>query len=255
MKLKTCLVLALAAAASLQSTFGSSIPKEISSILEASTFYIDFNQPDFTPTLGESGRPVNRTAEIVSLDGGGHALKSEKKKLVTYLAKHNIDFTAPGSVSFWVSPRGWNWGNDRPYNHFFSAAGQKGRVAVTRMGLVHPNGQSIKRQDRILLNLSGFDEFPANLTASVGESDSVTWADGTWHLFVITWDGPLWTLTVDSDKQKILNTPRGLNPEEITVFSIGGCEEPTLIKHFTIYNKVLDGNEIQQLFEHQRPKD
>lgn len=253
MKIKHCSIALLSIACSFADTRGQLVSEEVAPILESATFYSNFDQGGVAPGIGDAGKLVENTAEIVPLNDSSYALKSENHTRAKYRAEGIIDFSVPGSLSFWVSPRGWQWENERPYNHFFTAEGPQGRVVITRMGLVKYEGEPASRLDSILLHIDGFDGIEPRTNVNLGPSDPEVWADETWHFFVLNWDGASWSISMDGKDAKFISIPRILGAGEISTFSIGGTEEPTFIKHFTIYNKLLSEDEIQKLYNHQRP--
>lgn len=230
--------------------FATSVPEELAKIMETAALHLDFESGDLTPEIGNAAVSEGKPFEVARLPEG-YALFTENRERIRFQENDALDFSRPGSLAFWVSPRGWQWGDDRPYNLFFSANWVGGGFVITRQGLLHPPGEAVRRLDRILLS---FRESLENepLTVTLGASDPERWADETWHLLVVTWNGPAWSISLDGGGRQYFNLSSAV--QRTASFSIGGTEERTAFKALTIFNQELSDEAIEALHRLQKPQ-
>ncbi len=231
-------------------TPATALPDALANVMEAATVYLNFDSDDGTPEIGnltpESGEPP----EITPLPEG-RALRTEGGKRLRFTAGAEPDFSRPGSAAFWVSPRGWQWGDERPYNQFFSLVWEGGEhLVITRQGLMKRPGEPIARHDRLLLSITGVPG-AKQLLVKLGDSDPDNWADGSWHLFVMTWNGPDWSVSMDGEPPRHFTF--AVPTDGPVRFQIGGTREPTCFKSFSIFNRELSPEQITTLHELQKP--
>lgn len=230
--------------------FAASVPEKLAEVMEAAALHLNFESGDLSSEIGDAVPTENKNFEVIHLPEG-YALFTENGKRVRFQENEALDFSRPGSIAFWVSPRGWEWGNERPYNPFFGAAWVGGSVVITRQGLLHPPGEAVRRLDRILVSLRETTESEP-LTVTLGASDPERWADETWHLLVLTWNGPSWSVSLDAGERKYFNLSASIQGN--ANFSIGGTQERTCFKALTIFNRELSDEAIETLYRFQNPR-
>ncbi|HWL53835.1 MAG TPA: hypothetical protein VNQ90_15455 [Chthoniobacteraceae bacterium] len=221
-------------------------------VMESAVLYHDFARGESDPLIGAFNGRLTSGAEIVAAKEG----KALRTRGGGVLETHDDlpDLTRPGSLSFWVSPRGWEWGDERPYNRLLSFSGAEGAsIQITRVGLLRRPGEAVARLDRLLLLFHRLPGEAANRHISLGATDETTWVDGSWHLFVLSWNGAAWSLSVDAGPPKRISLSRPLDADTLDRFALGGSEEPTLFRHLALYRKELNEEEIATLYQHQHP--
>lgn len=231
-------------------TLPGDLPGELIDIMESATLHLDFSSGGTAPEFGHATVPRGQPSAAARLPEG-YVFVTQNGQRLRFNKGDALDFSRPGSLALWVSPRGWQWGNERPYNPFFNASWEGGgSLTLTRQGLLHPQGAAVQRQDRILLSFRS-STGGSPLTVMLGASDPQGWADGSWHLLVLTWDGPVWGVSIDGGGRKHFTPASAINQQ--VSFSIGGTQEATAFKAFTIFSKALSDEAIATLYHSQRP--
>lgn len=252
MKTTALLLSCLIASLSLSSAARQApMPNELIDVMQSATLHLDFSLGSITPEFGSTNPPQGQASAVIQLPEG-KAFFTKNGERLRFTKSDALDFSHPGTLALWVSPRGWQWGNERPYNAFFNAVWEGGgSLKITRQGLLHPQGEAVRRNDRILLSFRGSAK-DKPLTVMLGTSDAKNWADGSWHLLVLTWDGPTWSVSIDAEGRKYFNPSSAVRQQ--ASFSIGGTQERTAFKAFTIFNKSLSNDAITILYRSQRPE-
>jgi hypothetical protein len=160
-----------------------------------------------------------------------------------YAVEKNFQVDRPGSLSLWIRPHQWVWGEEEPLLPFFLTDYKgDGYLGLERQGQIVKDGKLI-RAGGLLLWFHYFKDIPNQSSMCAGD-----WKDGEWHFVVITWRGPRWELWVDGQSQFVVNLPRALKQEELSKqFIVSGSS--VLIDEFTIYRRPLTWEEIRRIYE------
>jgi hypothetical protein len=226
----------------------------LSLLNNAITFYAGFDSGSASADLANGkADPIALAGKGVYMPGRyGKALLTGVKgggAMVTYATGKNVDFTAPGALSFWAAPVKWIGADEqpqRPYLHFLSVPARRGSLIIERMGFsVKP-----KRADRLIL---GYFNMADLKTAMTGYA-TLKWQAGDWRLVVMNWDVNGFSTSFNGSAPRRVEFSRRLAQGDFpasgkaAVVQIGnGGGETTLIDELIFYNRTLSAEEIKTL--------
>ncbi len=226
----------------------------LSRFADSITFYADFNDAELAASMARGEAvPVRVRGEPRFEDGFfGRALLLGKgtDAVISYALRDNVDFTRPGTLSFWVCPVGWDREQIGRRPFFSINAAGNASLQFLRWGSMIGRNQD-RLRDAFFLFILNFRDMQAPYPRS-GVSGL---NDGMWHCVVITWDDDAISLYVDGvvSQRSEWSRPfdaRDFPPEADLTLDLGGAGiDNTLLDAFTVYDRRLSDDEIREIFQ------
>jgi hypothetical protein len=226
---------------------------------EKITFYAGFDGTVTPEIAAGQKKPLGIKGEPVFTEGRyGKGILTGKGAgaVLSYPVRDHLDFTKPGTISFWMCPVEWDKTGIYPggegYRRFvtITAPGKRSFIFIQR----HAYGteSSTRRTDHISVL---FYYFPGMKNLISNYHGTKNWKDGEWHLLTVNWDTSNYRFYMDGDIVGTTAFDRPLTkedfPEDVDVsLNIGGgAKDSTIIDELTIYNHSLTDTEIKRLFQ------
>ena len=157
----------------------------------------------------------------------------------------NVDLTRPGSLSLWISPRGWVRSDSEDYffpakvmsNHAILQFGRQGRLKSRRTDIVYLWAHLGTTKERL-----------------VGGGNSLAWKNDEWHLWVMNWRSQSVEFSIDGGPLNRADTPVPFNTEwdgSGHTHLFVGAQDPTtayLIDEVLVLDRPLTQGEVQWLY-------
>lgn len=231
------------------SAYGASA--EYKKLMADAIYHLDFDAGDFVPQVGDIA-PIAEAGTPVEGGRSGMGFNSVGYIKLQFPNSFLINPDKPGTLLIWVSPKKWEWSDDRPINTFFATpgGGGEGQLSISRQGYQHLNGQLVRLE--ALHFVIAMPDIPEKL-APLEPPTPETWADGSWHLLALSWEGSTIAFSVDGGPEREIDLGRPLTGKELGSFYLGGCAEDTMIDDFMIFGRRLSSEEIQTVYQELKP--
>lgn len=157
----------------------------------------------------------------------------------------NVDLTRPGSLSLWVSPRGWVRSENEDYffpakimsNYCILQFGRQGRLESGRVDMIYLWARLGLTKARL-----------------VGGGNSLAWKNDEWHLWVMNWRSRSVEFSIDGRPFNRADTPVPFNTEwdgtgHTHLFV--GAQDPTaayLVDEVLVLHRPLTQSEVRWLY-------
>jgi len=208
------------------------------------TFYLNFDESNMIPNLASGNNKVRGKGGEFTWGKGlfGKCLRSGQ---ANYFGPKNLDFSAPGTVIFWMAPSNWKKIEREDYFWPFIGFTKKTKIILGRQGA--------KWGKTRIYAYATTPKGKKNINAGVKSGSAKVWKPGQWHMIAMTWGPDTLGISVDGKKQleKSLEEPLGIK----TPWFLFGAQKSAdkglqvLQDEFVIMNKKLSDDEIKSLYE------
>lgn len=169
---------------------------------------------------------------------------------IDYPLASNLDFSRPGALSFWISPRGWQAKappGDSGYVRFLHVVGRERSVFLVQ--------REPRRTMQEALAL-GFFDLPGGEKHFLQIEAGPRWGSREWHLLVVDWDAAGFALSVDGAPFVRKGVPGeriraffGRPVPDATLVVGGRSREFSLLDELTIYARPLGDADVAALWQ------
>jgi hypothetical protein len=215
----------------------------LSKFAENITFYVNFDESSMVPTLAAGSSNIRSKTGEFAFEKGilGKCLRSGQ---ASYFGAKNLDFTAPGTVIFWMAP--WKWEETAKEGYFWPFIGftDKSKLTLGRQG-----GKLGKTRIYAYVTTP---KGKKNIYLGVAGGSAKNWRAGQWHMITMTWTPDSIGISVDGKKllEKSLEEPLGTKPN----WFLFGAQKTAnkglqvLQDEFVVLNKKLSDDDIKTLY-------
>lgn len=200
-------------------------------------------------------KPKQKQGKLIFVEGlRGKALQCGKGGgKVFFEIQGNIDFSVPGTATFWFFPEeSWLSPEERERCEFFGTEGAQHAYVGLQMENF-PRNRPLADQN-FKLSTAYFQAIPdvAITAPPIGASGL-----GKWHLVAVAWNNGQLSLSIDGkpfaskDLGGTFTADLFVPPTMLAIGSI--TSEPYRLDEFTVYSKRLTDSEIQDKFVKERP--
>jgi hypothetical protein len=212
-------------------------------------FELDFDSDGTTADIS-AGRPklLAKVGELKFAEGlrGKALVCGEGGAKLMYRKNGNLDFSSPGTITFWVKPIEWGKAAEFSRVFFFGMEYSKGFLGIQ----IASGPKGVSPLERNLNFTLLYFKSIADTTLSIQGFGRGT--EKRWHMIALEWDNHTIFLSVDGKplSRKALQGTLSQKLFPGRHFSLGSnYHAKYLMDQFRIYNRRLSNEELKRIYE------
>lgn len=187
---------------------------------------------------------------------GKALLAGDKAPALRFKVKGNIDFAAPGSVSFWFNPVDWvvqtpetpnqgntRWKETRSAGFFATSYSPAGYIVLQRSTSHVPGGKDV-----LMLVFPCFKDITKSNVRT-----NLDFPKNRWRHMAMTWDGLNYFVYLDGKEVLRTSVPYKITEDKVNECFVISTARGLAFDEFAIYDKQLSAEEIAGIIKKDDP--